>query len=72
MQSLLNDCQKLRRRTTPIFYKKPIDAIKKLYHASEIKERISEVKEEVLKAEAEFQVSPPRLESTKPSFTQNA
>ena len=57
MQTLLNDCHKVYRKTAPITIKKPFQTIRKLYHANEIKEKISEIKENILRAETEFQVS---------------
>ena len=57
MQTLLDNCQKMKEKTTHVSYKKPIQAIKRMYHVNDIKQQITDIKEDILRAETEFQVS---------------
>ena len=57
MQMLLNDCQKLLGKAGTISPKNPLQALKRLYYVKDLQDRILEIKEDVLKVQAEFQVS---------------
>ena len=56
MQELLYDCQKLIEKAVAVSFKKPWQTVKKLYHTKELEDKIKEIKEDILKAQTEFQV----------------
>ena len=56
MQKLLDDCQKLLEKTAAVSFKKPWQGAKNLYYMVELQDKISEIKEDILKAQTEFQV----------------